>query len=129
MSHIVSTSHILAVAEPESASRISRILAPFGYILHIVTDSSEAMRSVAEEPPEVVIISGALAGTAGFSLLRTLRTSRGTEELPVMFLAGNVPDDEVRAYQLGAEDVFKPDTSDVALRARLRVLLDRKSVV
>lgn len=123
MSHIVSTFHILVVAEPESASRVSRVLAPFGYLLHIVANSEEAMQSVAEEPPEVIIISGAMSGAAGFSLLRTLRTSRGTEELPVMFLVGDVSDDELRAYQLGAEDVSKPDTSDVALRARLRVLL------
>lgn len=123
MSHIVSTFHLLVVAEPDSASRVSRILAPFGYHVHLVDDAEEAMQSIAEDPPEVVIISGALAGTAGFSLLRTLRTSRGTEELPVMFLAGGLSDDEVRAYQLGAEDVCKHDTSDVALRARLRVLL------
>ncbi len=123
VSHVVSTFHLLVVAEPESALRISGILAPFGYRLHVVEDTSQAMQSVAENPPEVVIISGNLQGREGFSLLRTLRTSRGTEELPVMFLASGGQDQELRAYQLGAEDVCTPQTSDIALRARLRVLL------
>ncbi|HOI10071.1 MAG TPA: HD domain-containing protein [Myxococcota bacterium] len=122
MSHVVSTFHILLVADPVGTARVSAILAPFGYRLHVVRDAYEAVQSIAEDPPEVVIISDALPGLEGFSLLRTLRTSRGTEELPVMFLASGA-EQEARAFQLGAEDVCGERTSDVALRARVRVLL------
>lgn len=123
MHHVVSTFHVLAVAEPTTARKLAQILGPFGYRLQIANSGAEAVQSIADEAPEVVIISGTLPRQEGFSLLRTLRTSRATEELPVMFLADSSADQEVRAYQLGAEDVCSGATSEVAIRARLRVLL------
>jgi putative nucleotidyltransferase with HDIG domain len=127
--NVVSTFRLLVLAEPATAKRLTLALAPFGYSLEIESSVADAMNSIQSAPPEVAIASGSLADNAGFNLLRRLRTQRSTEDLPVLFVtAPDAPDQELRAFQMGAEEVVGADTSDGTLRARLRVLLRFTSI-
>lgn len=126
---VVSTFRLLVLAEPATARRLTTALAPFGYSLEIVSSEADALASIQAAMPEVAIASGALPGNAGLGLLRSLRTHRATEDLPVVFVTAPGSDDqELRAFQMGAEEVIGDDTSDGALRARLRVLLRFASI-
>ena len=126
---VMSTFRLLVFSEPETAGRLTSALAPFGYSLEIVSSEADALAAIHAAPPEVAIVSGALPGNAGFNLLRALRTNRATEDLPVVFVtAPGSPDQELRAFQMGAEEVVTEDASDGALRARLRVLLRFASI-
>ncbi len=121
---VVSTFRLLVMAEPATARRLTSALAPFGYSLEIASSEADAIASLQASPPEIVLVSGSLPGMAGFNLLRTLRTQRATEDLPVLFITDpGAPEQELRAFQMGAEDVVNDRTPDGTLRARLRVLL------
>ena len=115
---------LLVYSEPATAQRLTDALTPFGYSLEIVFSEDDALASLQASLPEVALLSGGLSDNAAFNLLRALRINRSTEDLPVVFMtAAGMPDQELRAFQMGAEEVVTPESSDGALRARLRVLL------
>ena len=101
---VVSTFRLLVMAEPATARRLTSALAPFGYSLEIASSEADAIASLQASPPEIVLVSGSLPGMAGFNLLRTLRTQRATEDLPVLFITDpGAPEQELRAFQMGAD--------------------------
>ncbi len=121
--HIVSTFHILTLAEEATAHYLSSILSPFGYHLHVTKDFHESIQHIMAEQPSMLIISGQMQDDEGLALLQYLKTHQDYDELPVMFFSDGSEEQELRAYQIGAEDVCSLTTSEVAVRARLRVLL------
>lgn len=124
LEHVVSTFRIMVAAHSRSADRVVEALRPFGYQIEVHTDGHSAQRAVSQGVWDLVIGSSDLPHLDGFLLLRTLRTSRETAETPFLMVVSSLdPDEEVRAFQLGADEVISETTSGIALRARVRVLL------
>jgi putative two-component system response regulator len=122
--HIVSTFHLMIVAEQSVSDRLASLLAPFGYRLQVESSSESALQSIYREPPDILLLSSGLAPSGPFPFLRSIRTNPLSEGLPVMIVLGQgAKDQEARAFQLGAEDVVHETTSELVLRARVRVLL------
>lgn len=120
----VNTFRLLVASESATARRLTAALGPFGYQIELAPTEADALASLQAGPPDVVIISGGLPGATSFNLLRSLRTERRLEDLPAVFVtAPGQPEQEMRAYQMGADDVASEQTPDPTLRARLRVLL------
>jgi len=124
LGHIVTTFRILVAAHRWTAERVVQALAPFGYLLDVQTDGLSAQKALFESPPHLVIGSVDLPHPDGFTLLRLLRTTPKIADTPfMMIVSGTSPDEEIRAFQLGADEVVTDSTSDIAFRARVRVLL------
>jgi putative two-component system response regulator len=123
--HVVSTFRIVIATDTNTAQRLVATLAPFGYDLIILSTENDAAESIGILPPDMVIVSDNPPSLDAVRLLRAIRTTRGIEELPVMLLQPVAKNEAVdlRAYQAGADDVLPIDTPDVAVRARVRVLL------
>ncbi len=124
LEHVVSTFRILVAAHSWTADRIVEALRPFGYQIDVLTDGHAAQRAISQGAWDLVIGSSDLPNLDGFLLLRTLRTSRDIAETPFLMVVSSLdPDEEVKAFQLGADEVISEATSGIALRARVRVLL------
>lgn len=124
LEHILSTFRIMVAAHQWSAERVVEALAPFGYQIEVFTDGHSAQRALTQGTWDLVIGSSDLPHLDGFLLLRSLRTSREMAETPFLMVVSSLdPDEEVKAFQLGADEVISEATSGIALRARVRVLL------
>ena len=124
LEHVVSTFHILVAGHPWTTNRLVEALQPFGYQMDVFNDGREAQRAVAQGGWDLIIGSSDLPHLDGFIVLRTLRTSPAVAEIPFLMVTSSLdPEEEVRAFQLGADEVINETTSGVALRARVRVLL------
>jgi response regulator RpfG family c-di-GMP phosphodiesterase len=124
LDHIVTTFKILVAAHRWTAERVVQALAPFGYLLDVQADGLSAQKALFESLPHLVISSVDLPHPDGFTLLRLLRSTPKTADTPfMMIVSGTSPDEEIRAFQLGADEVVSDSTSDIAFRARVRVLL------
>lgn len=122
--HILSTFRILVVAGSTVGRRLTDILAPFGYHLTFAEDMTTAIHILSTNLPDLVIISSNLENSGGYNILRCIRTDRTTQQLPVlMFLEAPDPELEVRAFQYGVDEVVSSLSQDIAVRARVRVLL------
>jgi DNA-binding NarL/FixJ family response regulator len=89
-------------------------------------DGESALRSVARQPPSLVLLEVQLPRVNGYEVCHELRQRYG-EALPIVFISGNRtdPGDRTAGIMLGADDyITKPFDPDELL-ARVRRLLRR----
>lgn len=122
--HVLSTFRILIAGDADSSSAMLTALAPFGYQLEAVGAAPEIQAAVVNAPPDLLILDTDLPDVPALQLVRTFRQSRATEELPILVVLHEPdPQTEIRAFQVGADDVVADGVDDPAFRARVRGLL------
>ena len=94
-----------------------------GYEVSIAADGDEATEMARTLHPDVMILDVMMPGCDGFSVLRALRASPQTDDIPVVLLSAKASDDEVFAgWQSGADSyVTKPFEVDEVLRLVARI--------
>lgn len=109
--------------EPELRSLLSRLLQAEGYEIERAATGAEAMESLANQRPDLIILDVMLDGENGFDLLAAIRR---TSDVPVILLSGRDSEaDRVLGLRLGADDyVVKPFSAD-ELAARVAAILRR----
>ena len=95
-----------------------------GFHITEATSGEQAMRTLTEWLPDVVVLDALMPGLDGFETCRQLRHLPGFESLPVLMLTGLDDDASItRAYEAGATDFFVKSTQWSLLAGRLRYLL------
>ena len=115
---------ILVVDDDETIRRTLRInLRARGYDVEVVGTGRDALSTVEDAPPDLVVLDLGLPDLDGVQVLRTIRR---TSSVPVVVLsARHESDDKVEALDDGADDyVTKPFGMD-ELMARVRSALRR----
>lgn len=80
--------------------------------------------------PDLILLDLNLPGIDGFEILRKLKNSSETHDIPVIVVSGkNTSEDKVRAFDLGAVDFVSKPFDMTELRARVRVALRMQSLV
>ncbi|MBI4384876.1 MAG: response regulator [Nitrospinae bacterium] len=94
---------------------------------------NEALRKIREVDFDVIVTDITMAGKDGFDLLRTLRESERTREIPVIVLTGLNPKDlrdqalRLQALDFGVTDLLSKPVEREALFTRIRNNLRLKS--
>ncbi|MBP5988670.1 MAG: EAL domain-containing protein [Piscinibacter sp.] len=95
-----------------------------GFHITEATSGEQAMRTLTEWLPDVVVLDALMPGLDGFETCRQLRHLPGFESLPVLMLTGLDDDASItRAYEAGATDFLVKSTQWSLLALRLRYLL------
>lgn len=98
-------------------------LAQAGYLVIKAPDGTAAVRSVADEVPDLVILDINMPGASGFQVCESIRR---TSRVPIMMLTvRGEEEDLVRALDLGADDYLTKPFSPRTLLARAKALLRR----
>jgi diguanylate cyclase (GGDEF)-like protein/PAS domain S-box-containing protein len=122
----------LLVVDDNEANRdaLSRRLALKGYQVRVASGGAEALRLVAAEPFDLVLLDVEMPSVSGFDVLATLRATWSRTELPVIMVTARADGaDIVEAFRLGANDyVTKPIDFPVAV-ARIATHLSHKWTV
>jgi len=95
-----------------------------GFSISECTSGEDALRTISEWLPDVVVLDAVMPGLDGFETCAELRDLPGYESIPVLMLTGL--DDEAsitRAYEVGATDFFVKCNQWSLLAGRLRYLL------
>jgi DNA-binding response OmpR family regulator len=94
-----------------------------GYLVIKAPDGTAAIRSVAEEAPDLVILDINMPGASGFQVCESIRRN---SRVPIMMLTvRGEEEDLVRALELGADDYLTKPFSPRTLLARAKALLRR----
>jgi two-component system response regulator MprA len=117
------------IAEDDRSVRDSLVLAlgVEGYDVEAVNDGAQALESVAEHEPDVVVLDIMMPVLDGLTVCRRLRA--GKCRTPILMLtARHEVSDRVSGLDAGADDYLAKPFSLDELLARLRALLRRTSV-
>jgi two-component system KDP operon response regulator KdpE len=120
-------SRILLVDDEVAIQRaVGPLLRSRGYEVDIASTGAEALKMVAEQPPDLIVLDLGLPDLEGTEVCRRVRASSASSRVPIVVLsARGAETDKVNALDLGADDyVTKPFGPDELL-ARIRVALRR----
>jgi type II secretory ATPase GspE/PulE/Tfp pilus assembly ATPase PilB-like protein/CheY-like chemotaxis protein len=118
---------VLLVEDEEQLRRVMKdLLEREGYIVAEARDGIQALDQVDRFAPDVIILDLNLPGLDGYSVLSQLRSRPATRAIPIMVLtAKGDEDNEVRVFELGADDFITKPFRARALSARLEAVLGR----
>jgi type II secretory ATPase GspE/PulE/Tfp pilus assembly ATPase PilB-like protein/CheY-like chemotaxis protein len=118
---------VLLVEDEEQLRRVMKdLLQREGYRVAEARDGVQALDEVDRFAPDVIILDLNLPGLDGYGVLQQLRSRPATREIPVMVLtAKGDEDNEVRVFELGANDFVTKPFRARALTARLEAVLGR----
>ncbi len=118
---------VLLVEDEEQLRRVMKdLLQREGYVVAEARDGIQALDEVDRHAPDVIILDLNLPGLDGYGVLAQLRSRPATREIPVMVLtAKGDEDNEVRVFELGADDFVTKPFRARSLTARLEAVLGR----
>ncbi|HET8836994.1 MAG TPA: type II/IV secretion system protein [Gemmatimonadales bacterium] len=118
---------VLLVEDEEPLRRVMKdLLEREGYIVSEARDGIQALDQVDRYAPDIIVLDLNLPGLDGYSVLQQLRSRAATRAIPVMVLtAKGDEDNEVRVFELGADDFITKPFRARALSARLEAVLGR----
>jgi type II secretory ATPase GspE/PulE/Tfp pilus assembly ATPase PilB-like protein/CheY-like chemotaxis protein len=118
---------VLLVEDEEQLRRVMKdLLQREGYRVAEARDGIQALDEVDRFAPDVIILDLNLPGLDGYGVLQQLRSRPATREIPVMVLtAKGDEDNEVRVFELGADDFVTKPFRARSLTARLEAVIGR----
>jgi DNA-binding response OmpR family regulator len=95
--------------------------------VEVVHTGDAALKSVADNPPDLIILDVNLPTVSGFEVRRILRGRAETARVPVIMLTARAGEgDRVTGLDLGADDYITKPFSLRELAARVRAVLRRR---
>jgi CheY-like chemotaxis protein len=119
---------VLLVDDEEFLRRVMKdLLVREGYEVVEAGNGVEALDQTDRHAPDVIVLDLNLPGMDGYSVLAELRSRPATRNIPVVVLtAKGDEDNEVRVFELGADDFLTKPFRAKALSKRLEVVLGRR---
>ena len=112
--------------EPPVRDALERALSLEGYEVDLAEDGGQALKKVATEEPDVIVLDVLMPGVDGLETCRRLRAEG--HGLPVLMLtARDAVSDRVDGLDAGADDYLVKPFALEELLARLRALMRRSS--
>src|SRR5438445_1403496 len=126
--HGVAAVKVLLVDDEDSLRKVMRdLLERDGYAVSEARDGVQALDQIDRVGPDIIVLDLTLQGLDGYGVLAQLRSSLATVTIPVIVLtAKGDEDNEVRVFELGADDFLTKPFRARALSARLEAVLRRR---
>ena len=114
--------------EPAIQELIAVNLARNGHQVRRASSAQEAMASIAQALPDVVLLDWMLPDTPGPQIAQRLRGDARTREVPIIMLTARAgEDDKVAGLAAGADDYVTKPFSPKELEARIQAVLRRRT--
>lgn len=112
--------------EPSMVELLRYNLESEGFEVSSALDGEEAMLTIEEQKPDMVLLDWMLPKLSGIEICRRLRRDQEYRNLPViMITARGEETDRVRGLDVGADDYMSKPFSPAELMARIRAVLRR----
>src|SRR5215472_1742015 len=127
-----SHAEILVVDDDAMSRRVlARLLSAAGYSCRVCKDGAEALDSIHDKPPSLLLLDFDMPGLNGAEVLRSLRSDEdpGVSQIPaIMLTAHGSEQSEVSCLQAGADDFVTKPVNSAVLRARIETQLRVRSM-
>lgn len=114
--------------EPITQRLIAANLERAGHRVMRAGSVPEAMASIREVVPDLVLLDWILPNGTGVSLARQLRSDQRTRDIPIIMLTGRMEEtDKVTGLEAGADDYITKPFSTRELLARIKAVIRRRA--
>lgn len=123
----MSSQHLLIV-EDEAAIRdmLQFSLGKENYSVSEAESAAKARVMIADNRPDLILLDWMLPGESGMELLRQIKSTETTQDIPVIMLTARVEEeDKIRGLDIGADDYVIKPFSPKELLARIKAVLRR----
>ncbi len=119
---------VLLVDDEDDLRRVMRdLLEREGFNVQEARDGVQALDEVDRHAPDIIVLDLNLPGLDGYNVLSQLRSRPATRDIPVVVLtAKGDEENEVKVFELGADDFLSKPFRARALAARLEAVLGRR---
>jgi len=108
---------------------LSSVLKENGYQVRIASDGVEALQSVYEHRPDLILLDIQMPEMDGFEVCRHLKEHHDTEDIPIIFItASDGVDKKVEGFRLGAVDYISRPFQMAEVLARVSSQLSLRSL-
>ena len=98
------------------------------YKLSVAVDGDTALRTVAKNPPDLILLDIMMPGIDGYEVCRQLRAADHSREIPIMFLSAlEDVHNKTRGFEAGANDYLTKPFEILEVKARVKSLLKAKA--
>jgi type II secretory ATPase GspE/PulE/Tfp pilus assembly ATPase PilB-like protein/CheY-like chemotaxis protein len=118
---------VLLVDDEDDLRRVMRdLLEREGFTVQEARDGVQALDEVDRHAPDIIVLDLNLPGLDGYGVLSHLRSRPATRGIPVIVLtAKGDEENEVKVFEMGADDFLSKPFRARALAARLEAVLGR----
>ncbi len=116
----------ILVVDDDTGSRqaLAELLRDEGYTVDTAIDGDEALSSVAEDPPDLIISDVHMPHVDGLDLVVQLRQRAALSDMPIILVSGvDDPTGRIGGLDLGADDYLPKPLDAEELLARIRLHL------
>ncbi len=114
---------------PENLGVISKILKDRKYKLLFAANGENALEVIKKNPPDLILLDIMMPVLDGYEVLKILKESKDTEDIPVIFLTARSSSEEVvKGFELGAVDyITKPfHAAELLVRVHTHIELQQR---
>jgi len=114
---------------PTNVELLLAQLRSFPYELKTASDGEAALRSVEEDPPDLVLLDLMMPRVSGYEVCQKLKSDKKTQFIPVIVITAlKELEDKIRAIEMGADDFLMKPFNKVELVTRVKSLLKLKEL-
>lgn len=122
----MSANILIAEDDPDITEMVRYNLEAAGFGVFAANDGEEALLSIEENGPDLLVLDWMLPKFSGIEVCRQVRRNKETRNLPIIMLTARGEEaDRVRGLEAGADDYVIKPFSPSELTARIRAVLRR----
>ncbi len=103
---------------------LEALLSPLGYELKFSESGEDALKQIAQEVPDLILLDIMMPVLSGLEVLARLRSEERTRLIPVVLVTAlNADKDRIKGFDMGCDDFISKPFDEIELSARVRSLL------
>jgi putative two-component system response regulator len=120
---------LIADDEVRLTEGVKSLLEAEGYEVQLVLNGRDALASIKENPPDLVMTDLTIRYINGFELCRQIKEDPATKSIPVIMITGLArPHDKIRGIEAGVNDFIAKPFDELELKTRVRSALQMKNL-
>jgi class 3 adenylate cyclase len=108
--------------EPANVRLLDAVLTPRGYDVRSASSGEEALKAIAADDVDLVLLDIVMPGMDGYEVCRRIRDHADTAYLPVVMVTASGDEQKIKALEVGADDFLTKPINQSELLARVASL-------